>query len=254
MNSFQNSNDRLKESVDNGFQESVNLSIRRDTIMKMKKTIAAIMAATMVMSTGITVCAAGSGSAAPVSVEKAESSSDSVSTTASVTVASAAKAAGAEISVAGAKVKTSVAGAYAAKKIQGAAVTNSLAEVKSKLKLSGNQTPYVMIFDTDVKKSSKAMDSINAAVTALGGGEIAATLNIDLGAKEKGKYVSLSDGSVGMVVGLPKGVDTSKAVSIICVRPGGKTTILEDTDTNPKTVTFEVQAGLGTYAIITNTK
>lgn len=118
------------------------------------------------------------------------------------------------------------------------------------MNLSGSQTPYVMIFDTDTKKSSKGMDSINAAVTALGGGEIAATLNINLGAKEKGRFVSLSDGSVGMVVGLPKGVDTTKSISIICVRPGGKTTILEDTDTNPKTVTFELQAGLGTYAIV----
>lgn len=222
--------------------------------MKMKKTVAAILAATMVMSTGITVCAAGSGSAAPVEVEKTESSSssssDSGSVAASAAVVSAAKASGAEISVAGSKVKTSIAGAYAAKKVQGVAVTSPLADVRSKLKLSGSQTPYVMIFDTDVKKSSKAMDSINAAVTALGGGEIAATLNIDLGAKEKGKYVSLSDGAVGMVVGLPKGVDTTKTVSVVCVRPGGKTTILEDTDTNPKTVTFEVQAGLGTYAIV----
>ena len=224
--------------------------------MRMKKTVAAILAAAMVMSTGLTVCAAGSGSAAPVSVEKTESASSSSSSSSSSRASTASAAAssvrtsGAEISVAGSKVKTSVAGAYAAKKVQGVAVTNSLADVRSKLKLSGNQTPYVMIFDTDVKKSSKAMDSINAAVTALGGGEIAATLNIDLGAKEKGRYVSLSDGSVGMVVGLPKGVDTSKAVSVVCVRPGGKTTILEDTDTNPATVTFEVQAGLGTYAIV----
>ena len=224
--------------------------------MRMKKTVAAILAAAMVMSTGLTVCAAGSGSAAPVSVEKTESatssspSSSSSSASTASAAASSVRTSGAEISVAGSKVKTSVAGAYAAKKVQGVAVTNSLADVRSKLKLSGNQTPYVMIFDTDVKKSSKAMDSINAAVTALGGGEIAATLNIDLGAKEKGRYVSLSDGSVGMVVGLPKGVDTSKAVSVVCVRPGGKTTILEDTDTNPATVTFEVQAGLGTYAIV----
>lgn len=214
--------------------------------MKMKKTIAAILAATMVMSTGITVCAAGSGSAAPIGVEKTEGSSGSSTTTA----ASAAKSSGAEISVAGSNVKTSVSGVYAAEKVQGVAVMNSLAEVRSKLNLSGSQTPYVMIFDTDTKKSSKAMDSINAAVTALGGGEIAATLNINLGAKEKGRFVSLSDGSVGMVVGLPKGVDTTKSISIICVRPGGKTTILEDTDTNPKTVTFELQAGLGTYAIV----
>ncbi len=214
--------------------------------MKMKKTVAAILAATMVMSTGITVCAAGSGSAAPIGVEKTEGSSGSSTTTA----ASAAKSSGAEISVAGSNVKTSVSGVYAAEKVQGVAVMNSLAEVRSKLNLSGSQTPYVMIFDTDTKKSSKAMDSINAAVTALGGGEIAATLNINLGAKEKGRFVSLSDGSVGMVVGLPKGVDITKSISIICVRPGGKTTILEDTDTNPKTVTFELQAGLGTYAIV----
>lgn len=214
--------------------------------MKMKKTVAAILAATMVMSTGITVCAAGSGSAAPIGVEKTEGSSGSSTTTA----ASAAKSSGAEISVAGSNVKTSVSGVYAAEKVQGVAVMNSLAEVRSKLNLSGSQTPYVMIFDTDTKKSSKAMDSINAAVTALGGGEIAATLNINLGAKEKGRFVSLSDGSVGMVVGLPKGVDTTKSISIICVRPGGKTTILEDTDTNSKTVTFELQAGLGTYAIV----
>lgn len=214
--------------------------------MKMKKTVAAILAATMVMSTGITVCAAGSGSAAPIGVEKTEGSSGSSTTTA----ASAAKSSGAEISVAGSNVKTSVSGVYAAEKVQGVAVMNSLAEVRSKLNLSGSQTPYVMIFDTDTKKSSKGMDSINAAVTALGGGEIAATLNINLGAKEKGRFVSLSDGSVGMVVGLPKGIDTTKSISIICVRPGGKTTILEDTDTNPKTVTFELQAGLGTYAIV----
>ncbi|MDE7201581.1 MAG: hypothetical protein K2O91_06650 [Lachnospiraceae bacterium] len=216
--------------------------------MKMKQTIAAILAATMVMSTGLTVCAAGSGSAAPVSAEKTESSSDNGSTS---TAAATVKASGAEVTVAGSKVKTSIAGAYAAQKVQGVAVVNSLADVKSKLNLSGSQTPYVMIFDTDVKKSSKAMDSVNAAITAMGGGEVAATLNIDLGAKEKGKYVSLSDGSVGMVVGLPKEVDTAKSVSVVCVRPGGKTTILEDTDTNPKTVTFEVQAGLGTYAIVT---
>lgn len=65
-------------------------------------------------------------------------------------------------------VKTSVAGLYAAKEIQGAAITNLYADIKSKLQLSDSQTPYIMIFDTDTKKSNKAMDSINAAITALG--------------------------------------------------------------------------------------
>ncbi|MDE5699931.1 MAG: hypothetical protein K2I96_21420 [Lachnospiraceae bacterium] len=70
--------------------------------------------------------------------------------------------------VAGFIVKTSVAGLYAAKEIQGAAITNLYADIKSKLQLSDSQTPYIMIFDTDTKKSNKAMDSINAAITALG--------------------------------------------------------------------------------------
>ena len=52
-----------------------------------------------------------------------------------------------------------------------------------------------------------------------------------------------------MVVGIPK-VDVTKTYSMVCVQPGGVVTILEDQDANPKTVTFAVQAGLGTYAIV----
>ena len=55
-----------------------------------------------------------------------------------------------------------------------------------------------------------------------------------------------------MAVGLPKGADTTKTYSIICVQPGGVVTMLEDIDTNPKTVTFDVKAGLGTYALAAN--
>jgi hypothetical protein len=93
------------------------------------------------------------------------------------------------------------------------------------------------------------MDSVNAAVEALGGKFVTA-LNIDLGAKENGKWVTLSDGSIPAVVGLPKSADTTKTYAIVCVQPGGATTILEDTDANSSTVTFDVQAGLGTYAIV----
>lgn len=230
--------------------------------MKLKKVFAALLAATMVVSSGTTVLAAGSGSAAPaasgsssgtVAEEAAitpESTSSETGSSAAVEAARAAvKAAGTAINVAGSSVKTSIAGSYAAKNVQGVAVLDSLANVKANLGLKNGQTPYIMVFDTNAKKSPKAMDCVNAAVEAMGG-EIAAVLNVDLGAKEKGKFIRLSNGSVAMVVGLPKGADTSKTASVVCVRPGGMTTILEDKDANPNTVTFDVAAGLGTYAIV----
>ena len=158
------------------------------------------------------------------------------------------KPADAPVNVAGVSVKTSVAGVYAAQKVQGVAVATPLAAVKAALNLAGNQVPAIIIYDTDEKKSYRAMECVNAAAAAIGG-TVVASMNIDLGAKESGKWVALSDGSVGLVAGLPKGADTSKEYCAICVQPGGIITILEDQDLNPATVTFEVQAGLGTYAI-----
>ena len=139
-------------------------------------------------------------------------------------------------------------GVYAANKVQGVAVTTPAASLSASLGLTGNQKAAIIIYDTDAKKSYRAMESINAAASAIGG-TVVASLNIDLGAKENGKWVTLSSGSVGLVTGLPKGADTSKEYCAICVQPGGVVTVLEDQDTNPATVTFEVQAGLGTYAL-----
>ena len=216
--------------------------------MKIKKILAATLAATMVMASALTVCAAGSGSAAPA---ESTGSSNSEGTTSQTINLEEQKSAGSTIKLAGSNAKTTVAGAYSAKKVQGVVVNTAASEIKAALNLTGDQTPYIIVYDTDTKKSNKAMDSVNAAITALGGGNIEATLNIELGAKSAGKFVSLKDGSVGTVVGLPKNTDTTKTVSVICVRPGGEVTVLEDQDSNPKTVTFEVKAGLGTYSIIT---
>lgn len=203
--------------------------------MKLKKILAATLAATMVMSSAITVSAGY------------YDSSNSGSETAPADV----MAADAPVAVAGTTVKTTVAGAYAAKSVQGTAVITPLAAVKASLGLKDGQVPAITIYDTDPLKSSKAMDSINAAVDAMGAGaKVLTALNVDLGAKENGKWVSLADGSVAMATGLPAGADLTKTYSVVCVQPGGKITILEDQDTNPATVTFAVQAGIGTYALV----
>lgn len=230
--------------------------------MKIKKILAATLAATMVMSTAMTVCAAstqtqegGSGAAEIGTVESGSGSSGSSSSSSSSSESAKSYAekaeltANADVKVGGVVVKTSVAGVYAAKSVQGCAVKTDLATVKANLGLKAGQTPKIVIYDTDAKKSDKAMACINAAAEALGG-KVVAALNIDLGAVEKGKWIELKDGSVAMAVGLPKDADTTKTYSVICVQPGGVVTILEDLDTNPKTVTFDVKAGLGTYALV----
>lgn len=214
--------------------------------IKVKRLLTAILAASMVMASAVTVSASGSGTSdAGVSSSESSSSESSGEMTYAQEMS---KTAEAPVQVAGVSVKTSVAGVYAAQKVQGVAVTTPAATVKASLGLSENQVPAIIIYDTDENKSYLAMECVNAAAEAIGG-TVVASMNIDLGAKENGKWVDLKDGSVGMVAGLPKGADTSKEYCAICVQPGGKVTILEDQDTNPATITFAVQAGLGTYAI-----
>ncbi len=224
-----------------------------------KKILAVLLAAAMTMSSSFMVCAAdgsgGSGTDAGPSQSTTTSSSSNSSSSSSDTSSAPVvhtedvRTADEVISIAGTSVRTSIAGAYAAKSVQGIAVTTSLNDVVARLGLGSGQKPYVMLFDTDPVKSNKAMDCVNAAASALGG-TVVTTLNIQLGAKQGGRFITLSDGSVNMVAGLPKSADTTKTYSIVCVQPGGIISIFDDLDTNPQTVTFEVAAGLGTYALV----
>lgn len=208
--------------------------------MKMKKVLAATLAATMVMATALTASAAstvssGSGSdeATPIlTYQQAKS-----------------QAAGAAVKVAGIDVKTSLEGVYAAESIQGIAVKTALDDVKASLGLTGTQKPVILVYDMTPKNSPAAMASINAAAEALGG-ELVSSLYIDLGAKQNGKWVTLTDGTAAVQAGLPKGADTSATYAVVYVKAGGETTILEDQDTNPNTVTFAVSAGVGAYGIV----
>ena len=201
-------------------------------------------------SSGSTVSGNGStvtetNNVVPASVASSGSSSTGSSASGSVQVVSA----NAPVSIAGTSVRTTVAGSIKVDSLQGVAVITPLAEVKASLGLTDKQTPYIIAFDTDLKKSSKAMQCVNAAADSLGASFVTA-INVTLGAKENGKIVSLSNGSAGMVVGLPKKADTSKTYYVICVQPGGVVTVLQDQDDSPASVTFEIKAGLATYAVV----
>ncbi len=215
---------------------------------KIKRALTGILAATMVMASVLTAAASDTGG---THTSDEGSSAEEYVPVAVVTEAqAAAREEGAAISVAGSSVRTTIAGAYVAKSVQGAAVVTPLANVRASLGLTNGQKPYVIMYDTDVAKSNLAMASINAAAEALGANVIT-SLNIELGARENGKFVSLSNGSIGMVVGIPSSaIDPTKTYSMICVQPGGVISILEDQDANPNTITFELKAGLGTYSIV----
>lgn len=216
---------------------------------RIKKIMTAALAAAMLMSSALMAYAEGESSVSGNSISSNSSSSGSVAYEPPTYAEIFSKSANATISVAGKNVKTSVSGLYDVKNVNGAAVTTPAADVKEALGLTDKQKPTILVYDVDAKKSVKAMESINAAADALGT-DVVACLQIELGAKENGKWVTLTDGSVALVAGLPKKADTSLTYSVICVQEGGVITILEDLDTDPNTVTFAVNAGLGAYAIV----
>ncbi len=226
----------------------------------LKKSLLVALMATMVFASAFTAEAASGGSAGSSgsNSRKEETREESGERTANEAGASDTStlfenvnmlSAGANISVAGSNVKSTVAGAYAVKSLQGAAVTTPLADIKASLNLKDGQTPYIMAFDTDAKKSPLAMDCVNAAISTQGGTLVTA-INVDLGAKENGRLISLKNGSAALAVGLPKNADTNKAYYVVCVQPGGAISILKDQDSSSKTVTFEIKAGLGLYALV----
>lgn len=214
---------------------------------KVKRALTGILAATMVMASVFTVSASNTDAGG----SGGDGNDESGEVTTSV-VSEAVKSAGATIAVAGSSVKTTIAGGYVAKGVDGVAITTPLADVRTSLGLKSGQTPYIMVYDLNPQKSYKAMDSINAAAEALGA-SVVTSLNVDLGARQNGQFVSLSgsEGSIGMVAGIPKeSIDPTKTYSVVRVQLGGIITILDDLDTNPNTVTFEVQAGPAAYSIV----
>lgn len=181
-----------------------------------------------------------------------ESGEASESDLPSAPIVSAFKYANMPVSVGGSTVKTQITGSYFAETVQGMAAVSTKEEIRASLNLKEGQTPHVIIYDTDTKKSNKAMDSLNSAVGMTGGGKISTTLDVTLGAMDKGRFVTLADGKTRMMAGLPKNADKTKSFRVICVQPGGKITVMDDVIVDPVrgTILFDVLAGRGTYAIV----
>lgn len=194
--------------------------------MKFKKVLATTMAATMVMASAMTVCAADQY---PNLV-----------------------AANDHVLVAGDDNVTNITGDYSAESVRGVAVTTPVEDVKKALGLVHGQRASVVIYDAEKKASPEAIACLEAAEESAGATEVA-SLYFELGAKQDGKWLTnITDATVTVKVGLPKTADKTKTYSVIRVEQNGVVTVLNDLDTSDKTVTFEAATGVGVYGIVTD--
>lgn len=208
-----------------------------------KRMMTGVLAAALVMAPAMSVGATTvTGSSTSVAEEViASSTSGEVTSVAEVPTTS---------TVAG--VKTTVAGIYLATSVNGSIVTTSVAAITEGYGLTGSEKPYAKFFNMDAKKSYLAKAAIDVAAQAKGA-VVGPMLNIELGKMTAGKYSLLpSDGAaIRISLGIPKNFAQEGATyAVVCVRPGGAVTILEDVDTNPNTVTFDTTGGAGAYALI----
>lgn len=208
-----------------------------------KKVMTGVLVASLVMapamSVGATTITGNSESKAEEVV--ASSTSGEVTTVAEVPATS---------TVAG--VKTSVSGVYLATSVSGSVVSTPVAAIAEGYGLTSADKPYAKFFNMDAKKSYLAKAAIDIAAQAKGA-VVGPMLNIELGKMTAGKYSLLaSDGAaIRLSLGIPKSfAQTGATYAVVCVRPGGVVTILEDVDDNPNTVTFDTTGGAGAYAMI----
>lgn len=176
------------------------------------------------------------------------SSSSSSSNSGSVTVGS-----NATVVIAGRNVTTTVGGVFVATAVNGAAITTPYASVASAAGLSqadidaGTNVRFYICNSTN-----KAMkDALKSAAEATGK-NVAAYINVDLYTiTKKGAVTAIRNATapVTMTFGLPGRIAGSNA-SIMCVdSTTGKAVVMEDTDTDPRTITVDATV-FGVYAIV----
>ena len=149
-------------------------------------------------------------------------------------------------------VKSTVQGVYIATSVNGTAITSGLAGIAGSYGLTAGEVPYARFSNMDVNKSSLAKAVIDNAAAAVGA-TVGPCINIEIGKKAGGQFSLLSQEGekISVKVGIPKSfAQGGKTYAVICVRPGGAVSVLQDTDTDPNTITFDTTGGQGAYAIV----
>ena len=149
-------------------------------------------------------------------------------------------------------VKSTTEGVYLAQNVSGMAVATPSADIAASYALAEGETPFVRFWDMDPKKSFRAKEVMDLAAASQGA-VVGPLINIDLGKMTKGDFSLLpADGpNIKMAIDIPASfAQADRTFAIVCVRYGGLVSILEDTDDNPNTITFETTGGQASYAVI----
>lgn len=209
-----------------------------------KKILVVSLAAVMALGCSLTALAASNSNKGSSSSNTAASSSAVAATEESApeVVVSYNNAAG----------KSTVAGAYLANNIKGAAVSTSVADIKAGYGLTGSEYPYIMTFNVDAKKSPLVM-SVFDAVAASQNAVVGPCVNVNFGKISGGKFALLpADGSaITMKFALKADFFTpGMNYAVICVRPGGAFSIIPAMVDANGVVYFEMTGGQASYAVI----
>lgn len=148
-------------------------------------------------------------------------------------------------------VKSEVQGAYLLQKGVAVAITSNAATIAEGYAFAKGETPYAKVFDMDVKKSANAKASLDFVAQAYGGANVA-YIDMEIGKMANGQYTVLPDGAgIAATFSIPKeAVDVNAKYAVVRVVAGGEFKLLEDTDSNPETVSFVTTGGAGAYSIV----
>ncbi len=148
-------------------------------------------------------------------------------------------------------VKSEVAGAYLLQKDVAVAITSNAAAIAEGYAFAKGETPFAKVFDMDVKKSDKAKASLDGVALAYGGTNVA-YIDMEIGKMSNGHYTLLPNGAgIAATFSIPKtAVEAGAKYAVVRVVAGGEFTLLEDTDSNPETVSFVTTGGKAAYSIV----
>ncbi len=156
--------------------------------------------------------------------------------------------------IGGKSVKSTVGGIFIATAVNGVAVTSPVASVNAAIGLTqadvdaGTNARFFICNSAD-KEMRAALQSAAAAA----GKTVGAYLNIDLYTiTKKGTVTAIRNTAepITMTFGLPGRIaNAGSSVSVICIDKDGKSVVMEDTDTDPKTLTVNTNV-FGVYAIV----
>ena len=157
----------------------------------------------------------------------------------------------APVTVGGTVIKSDVAGAFAipaTAPVSGVALRKANDTIKAENGLAKNEKAFLTAYELTAKGSPLVYASFQAAAASVGGTVIDG-LNIDFGKMTGGKFTDLpATYSAPVTVGVKNpGGKTLAAVKVV---PGGESTVYQDMDENPNTITFPISGGSAGYAVI----